>query len=295
MIRPKLLIAALLIPVSVTAFAADPTPPVAKVYDLWPFDSAEAAARQADTAKATGDVDPIGVRVGDVVINFRLIPAGKFEQGSPTTENGHEGDERLRPITIAEPFYMMETQLTVAAYRALMKADPAGMPADADAKLPAAVAYRDTMDNVLPALHKVAPPGWKVILPDQSRLEYAARAGVATMNPGGNAEKDAGDYAWTKENSDDRPHPVAAKKANAWGLYDVIGNRWHWVWAGAGGGYGDASKDNHLVYGGTYNTPANGNGARLANIMISKRAEGVRFALIRVGSRAPKGHPDPKP
>jgi hypothetical protein len=268
--------------------AAEP----AKVYDAWPFDAAEAAKRQADTAKATGEVDPMGVRVGDAVILFRLIPGGKFEQGSPKTEPGHEGDETIRPVTIDQPFYMMESQLTLAAYRALMKADPPETPADAPPDLAAGVTYRDAMDHVLPALNKVAPPGWKVILPDQSRLEYAARAGVATMNPGGNTEKDADDYAWTKANSDNKVHPVKQKKPNAWGLYDVIGNRWHWVWAGPTGGFGDGSKDNHLVYGGSYNTPANGNGARLANIMISKRAEGVRFALIREATAPPKGHPE---
>ena len=88
-------------------------------------------------------------------------------------------------------------------------------------------------------------------------------------------------------------HPVAQKKPNAWGLYDVLGNRWHWFWGGPTGGYGDASTDDHIVYGGTYNTPANGNGARLSNIMISRGAEGVRFALIREETPMPKGHPDP--
>jgi hypothetical protein len=77
-------------------------------------------------------------------------------------------------------------------------------------------------------------------------------------------------------------------------LYDVLGNRWHWVWVGSAGGYADQSKDDHLVYGGTYNTPASGNGARLANIMISKKAEGVRYALIRSDTAVPKGHPETK-
>jgi formylglycine-generating enzyme required for sulfatase activity len=112
------------------------------------------------------------------------------------------------------------------------------------------------------------------------------------MNPGGNTEADADTYAWVKANSDNKMHPVAQKKPNAWGLYDVIGNRWHWVWVGPTGGYGDLSTDNHLVYGGSYHTPANGNGARLANIMISKKPEGARFALIREGAAVPKGHPE---
>jgi hypothetical protein len=186
----------------------------------------------------------------------------------------------------------MDAQLTVEAYRALLKADPPETPADADPKLPAAVPYREAVDRLLPALAAAAPKGWKPILPDRARLEYAARAGVATMNPGGAAEADAAEFAWVKSNSENRMHPVAQKKANAWGLYDVIGNRWHWVWVGPTGGFGDLSTENHLVYGGSYHTPASGNGARLANIMVSRKPEGVRFALIRESTSVPKGHPE---
>jgi len=260
-----------------------------KVYEGWPFDAAEAARRQAETAQAMAIPDTL--KIG--TITFRLIPAGKFELGSPKTESGHEGDETLRAETIAEPFYMMATQLTVEAYRELMKADPPETAADADPKLPAALPYRDVLDKVLPALAKAAPKGWKPILPDRARLEYAARAGNPGMNPGGNTEADAGDYAWVKSNSDNRMHPAGQKKPNAWGLYDVIGNRWHWLWVGSTGGFGDLSTENHLVYGGSYHTPASGNGARLANIMVSKKAEGARYALIRESAAVPKGHPEP--
>ena len=266
-----------------------------RVFEGWPFDATEAAKRQAETAKAIGTADPLSVALGDgkVSAKFRLMPAGKFMMGSPETEPGHEADEPLHAETVAEPFYMMETQLTLSAYRALFNADSAETPAGADGQLPAALPYREAVDKVLPALAKAAPKGWKVILPDRARLEYAARAGVAAMNPGGNTEKDADPYVWYKGNSDNKVHPVAQKKPNAWGLYDVLGNRWHWYWAGPGpANNGDGSKGNHLIYGGAYNTPAAGNGARLANIMVSNRPEGVRYALIRQETPLPKGHPE---
>lgn len=290
MLRRTALLLLLALPVR-----AQDAKPAGQIYEAWPFDAAEAARRQAETARVTGAADPLKIPISAdsaVTLNFRLIPAGKFELGSPTTEPGHEGDEKLRPEMIAEPFYMLETQLTLEACRALLKADPPETAPDADPKLPAALPYRDAVDRVLPALAKVAPKGWKVILPDRARLEYAARAGQAGMNPGGNTEADADAYAWVKANSDNKMHPVAQKKPNAWGLYDVIGNRWHWLWVGSTGGYGDLSTADHLVYGGSYHTPASGNGARLANIMISKKGEGARYALIRESSPFPKGHPD---
>lgn len=258
----------------------------------WPFDSAEAARRQRGTAAAAGLAVERAIDLrGGVAVKFRLIPAGRFIIGSPATESGHEGDERQRPETIAEPFYMMETQLTVEQYRALMQAEPSDVGDGSDPRLPAGILFRDTVDKVLPALAKLAPAGWKVILPDHPRLEYAARAGVATMNPGGDRPEDAAPFAWTRENSEKKVHPVAQKRPNAWGLHDVIGNRWHWFWR-AGAGYGNDSTKDHIVYGGTWRAESGGNGARLANIMISSGPEGARFALIREDSPVPKGHPE---
>ena len=263
------------------------------IYTNWPFNTAEAARRQIETAQTLKL--PVVLQTSlagkdGPALTWRLIPAGKFMMGSPSTENGHEGDERRHSETIAEAFYMLETQLTVEQYRALMQSEPSDAGEDGDPKMPAGILYRDTVDKVLPALAKLAPSGWKVILPDQARLEYAARAGLATMNPGGDKTEDAAPFAWSRENSGGKVHPVAQKTPNAWGLHDVIGNRWHWFWR-AGAGYGDASTEDHIVYGGHARSESGGNGVRLANIMISKRPEGARFALIRADAPVPKGHP----
>lgn len=126
--------------------------------------------------------------------------------------------------------------------------------------IPAGSTYRDTVDNVLPALAAHIPKGWKVILPDQVRLEYAARAGVSSMNPGGNKPEDAAAYCWTRENAEGNVHAGRQKRPNPWGLYDVIGNQWHWFWR-MKGRLGDSSPDRHIVYGGSFNTAARGNGA----------------------------------
>jgi|HubBroStandDraft_1064217.scaffolds.fasta_scaffold24677_2 formylglycine-generating enzyme required for sulfatase activity len=66
-------------------------------------------------------------------------------------------------------------------------------------------------------------------LPTESEWEYAARAGSSTYFWWGDDESKATAYAWFKANADEHTHPVGLKPANAFGLYDVIGNVWQWT------------------------------------------------------------------
>ena len=57
--------------------------PAWKVYEAWPFDAAEAARRQAETAKVITSPEAPKIILEDdpgATLTFRLIPAGKFER-----------------------------------------------------------------------------------------------------------------------------------------------------------------------------------------------------------------------
>jgi formylglycine-generating enzyme required for sulfatase activity len=90
--------------------------------------------------------------------------------------------------------------------------------------------------------------GKKYRLPTEAEWEYACRAGGPAAKPDEAALKEV---AWYDDNADAQTQPVAKKKPNAWGLYDLLGNVAEWVTtldnkeAVAGGSFQDIAEDVH--------------------------------------------------
>ncbi len=160
----------------------------------------------------------------DVTMKLVLIPAGKFTMGSPKTEKGRFDDEGPQhKVTITKPFYMGLYEVTQEQYEGVVGKNPAKFKS---AKNPVeTVSWNDAV-AFCKALSKKT--GKLVRLPTEAEWEYACRAGTKTAFCFGDDEKRLGDYAWYEDNSERKTHPVAQKKPNAWGLYDMHANVWEW-------------------------------------------------------------------
>ncbi len=152
---------------------------------------------------------------------FVLIPSGTFIMGSPSDERGRLEDETPHQVTITKLFYMQTTEVTQGQWTKVMGENPSYFKDCGDNCPVEEVSWNDTQ-SFIAKLNSMENTD-KYRLPTEAEWEYAARAGSQNERYG-----DISDIAWYDSNSGGKTHPVAQKKSNTFGLYDMLGNVWEW-------------------------------------------------------------------
>ncbi|WP_261345963.1 formylglycine-generating enzyme family protein [Tautonia rosea] len=196
-----------------------------------------------------------GLPAGARPLRLVRIPAGTFPMGA--VERGSSPDEApVHSVTISRPFYLGQTLLTQAQWGAVMGSLPTPIPWTLTGGV-SSIGLGDDVPIDSISWDDVAGPGGfldtlnsltgrNFRLPTEAEWEYACRAGTQTRfsfgdsldapdhecfdGPAGTQPGQRTDYVWYCANQgwsgdpDYGGKPVAAKRPNPFGLYDVHGN-----------------------------------------------------------------------
>jgi formylglycine-generating enzyme required for sulfatase activity len=157
-------------------------------------------------------------------LKYVWIPPGTFMMGcSPGDTDCGDDEKPSHQVAITRGFWMGQTPVTVGAYKRFARATGHHMPL-------APKFNKRWMNENMPIVNvswndATAFCGWaRGRLPTEAEWEYAARGGSTEARYGNFDE-----IAWYDQNSGNQTHDVAQKRANSFGLYDMLGNVWEWV------------------------------------------------------------------
>ena len=199
--------------------------------------TAEEAKRKVEE-EAAAMKKSLNFTVRNVTFKMVFVQGGTFTMGC-TSEQGNDcwdNEKILHSVTVSD-FWMGETEVTQALWKAVMGTEPSykGGWTDKDGRGSMYPAYYVNWEECVQFCNKLnsllsnqLPSGWRFALPTEAEWEYAARGGKHHSGYKYPGSDNIDEVAWYFDNSGYKAHHVKGKRANALGLYDMSGNMCEW-------------------------------------------------------------------
>lgn len=163
-------------------------------------------------------------KINSVQFKMIKIEHGLFLMGKKANEP-YAGNYLLSHPVYLSDYLIGETEVTQELYKAVMgELKPRSIYVEGD-KIPMhRISWYECQEFIsrLNALTQL-----KFHLPSEAQWEYAARGGNKSNGYIYSGSNDINEVAWYELNSG-LMHPVATKKPNELGIYDMSGNLWEW-------------------------------------------------------------------
>jgi formylglycine-generating enzyme required for sulfatase activity len=178
--------------------------------------------------------EPLPDQVECSGVTLLRVPEGKRLIGSNSSRAGKE-EQPACIVEFVRPFYMSQTEVTERQYETVMQVEldrrVAGPTHPLQLTWMEAAAFCEAFEALL---EQQTGHEWTCRLPYEAEWEYAACYGRPPWEdwwpetPSVPVFNDPREYCWYGPNSDGNLHPVATRKPNPLGLYDMLGNAEEW-------------------------------------------------------------------
>ena len=162
--------------------------------------------------------------VNGVKFTMKYVKGGNFMMGATDNDAMAEADEKPAHSVSVVDYYIGETEVTQELWKAVMGNNPAKFKGE---NYPIEnVSFNDCV-RFVEKLSQLT--GRRFRLPTEAEWEYAARGGQRSKGYRYAGANDTTSVAWLYTDSLWVRHmPVAAKRPNELGLYDMSGSVWEW-------------------------------------------------------------------